>query len=120
MVGGNAKVTYTTDLNYAPLHMGESSRDDNNSFTLKDNAKLYCLHQNPDQASDSSVSGLEIFYGDLTLEGNSYLEAQGRPTNGKYAGYGIFTQNNISVKDNAGIKTTATDVALSEIGRAHV
>ena len=120
MVGGNAKVTYTTDLNYAPLHMGESSRDDNNSFTLKDNAKLYCLHQNPDQASDSSVSGLEIFYGDLTLEGNSYLEAQGRPTNGKYAGYGIFTQNNISVKDNAGIKTTATDVALSVGGALEI
>lgn len=112
VIGGDAKVTYTTNLDYAPLHMGESAGDDNNSFTLKDNAKLYCLHQNPDQASNSSVSGLEIFYGDLTLEGNSYLEAHGRPTNGKYPGYGIVTQGNISVKDNAEIKTTATDVAL--------
>ncbi len=112
VIGGDAKVTYTTNLDYAPLHMGESAGDDNNSFTLKDNAKLYCLHQNPNQASDSSVSGLEIFYGDLTLEGNSYLEAHGRPTNGKYPGYGIITQGNISVKDNAEIKTTATDVAL--------
>lgn len=120
VVGGNAKVTYTTDLDYAPLHMGESAGDDNNSFTLKDNAKLYCLHQNPDQASDSSVSGLEIFHGDLTLEGNSYLEAQGRPSNGQYAGYGIIAPGNVFVKDNAGIKTTATDVALSVGGTLEI
>ena len=120
VVGGNAKVTYTTDLNYAPLHMGESAEDDNNSFTLKDNAKLYCLHQNPDQASNSSVSGLEIFHGDLTLEGNSYLEAQGRPTNGKYVGYGIVAPGNVFVKDDAEIKTTATGVALSVVGALEV
>lgn len=120
VVGGNAKVTYTTDLDYAPLHMGESAEDDNNSFTLKDNAKLYCLHQNPDQASDSSVSGLEIFSGDLTLEGNSYLEAQGRPTNGKYVGYGIVAPGNVFVKDDAKIKTTATGVALSVVGALEV
>lgn len=120
VVGGNAKVTYTTDLDYAPLHMGESAGDDNNSFTLKDNAKLYCLHQNPDQASDSSVSGLEIFHGDLTLEGNSYLEAQGRPSNGQYAGYGIIAPGNVFVKDNAEIKTTATDVALSVVGALEI
>ena len=120
VVGGNAKVTYTTDLDYAPLHMGESAGDDNNSFTLKDNAKLYCLHQNPDQASNSSVSGLEIFHGDLTLEGNSYLEAQGRPSNGQYAGYGIIAPGNVFVKDNAEIKTTATDVALSVVGALEI
>lgn len=120
VVGGNAKVTYTTDLDYAPLHMGESAEDDNNSFTLKDNAKLYCLHQNPDQASNSSVSGLEIFYGDLTLEGNSYLEAQGRPSNGKYVGYGIVAPGNVFVKDDAEIKTTATGVALSVGGALEI
>ena len=120
VVGGNAKVTYTTDLDYAPLHMGESAEDDNNSFTLKDNAKLYCLHQNPDQASNSSVSGLEIFHGDLTLEGNSYLEAQGRPTNGKYVGYGIVAPGNVFVKDNAEIKTTATGVALCASGALEI
>ena len=100
--------------------MGESAEDDNNSFTLKDNAKLYCLHQNPDQASNSSVSGLEIFYGDLTLEGNSYLEAQGRPTNGKYVGYGIVAPGNVFVKDNAEIKTTATGVALCASGALEI
>lgn len=120
VVGGNAKVTYTTNLNYAPLHMGESAGDDNNSFTLKDNAKLYCLHQNPDQASDSSVSGLEIFSGDLTLEGNSYLEAQGRPSTGQYVGYGIVAPGNVFVKDDAEIKTTATGVALCASGALEI
>lgn len=120
VLSGNATVTYISQNDYSPLKMGVKSGDPTHSMTLKDNAKLYCLHQNPDQASNYSVSGLEIFHGDLTLEGNSYLEAQGRPTNGKYAGYGIITQNNISVKDNAGIKTTATDVALSVGGTLEV
>ena len=120
VLSGNATVTYISQNDYSPLKMGVKSGDPTHSMTLKDNAKLYCLHQNPDQASNYSVSGLEIFSGDLTLEGNSYLEAQGRPTNGKYAGYGIITQNNISVKDNAEIKTTATDVALSVGGTLEV
>ena len=123
VVGGNAKVTYTTDLDYAPLHMGESAGDDNNSFTLKDNAKLYCLHQNPDQASNSSVSGLEIFHGDLTLEGNSYLEAQGRPaTDPNLNGSAIVAGENcdILVKDSAEIKAAAPGVAISMFGNLTV
>lgn len=123
VVGGNAKVTYTTDLDYAPLHMGESAEDDNNSFTLKDNAKLYCLHQNPDQASNSSVSGLEIFHGDLTLEGNSYLEAQGRPaTDPNLNGSAIVASENcdILVKDSAEIKAAAPGAAISMFGNLTV
>ena len=123
VVGGNAKVTYTTDLDYAPLHMGESAEDDNNSFTLKDNAKLYCLHQNPDQASNSSVSGLEIFHGDLTLEGNSYLEAQGRPaTDPNLNGSAIVAGENcdILVKDSAEIKAAAPGAAISMFGNLTV
>ena len=123
VVGGNAKVTYTTDLNYAPLHMGESAGDDNNSFTLKDNAKLYCLHQNPDQVSNSSVSGLEIFHGDLTLEGNSYLEAQGRPaTDPNLNGSAIVASENcdILVKDSAEIKAAAPGAAISMFGNLTV
>lgn len=123
VVGGNAKVTYTTDLDYAPLHMGESEGDDNNSFTLKDNAKLYCRHQKPDQASNSSVSGLEIFYGDLTLEGNSYLEAQGRPaTDPNLNGSAIVASENcdILVKDSAEIKAAAPGVAISMFGNLTV
>ena len=119
-LSGDAKVTYISQNNYSPLKMGVKNGDNTHSLTLKDNAKLYCLHQNPDQASDYSVSGLEIFYGDLTLEGNSYLEAQGRPTNGKYVGCGIVAPGNVFVKDDAEIKTTATGVALSVVGALEV
>ena len=66
------------------------------------------------------MSGLEIFHGDLTLEGNSYLEAQGRPTNGKYVGYGIVAPGNVFVKDDAEIKTTATGVALCASGALEI
>ena len=120
VLSGNATVTYISQNDYSPLKMGVKSGDPTHSMTLKDNAKLYCLHQNPDQASNSSVSGLEIFHGDLTLEGNSYLEAQGRPSNGQYAGYGIIAPGNVFVKDNAEIKTTATDVALSVVGALEI
>ena len=120
VLSGNATVTYISQNDYSPLKMGELSGDPTNSMTLKDNAKLYCLHQNPDQVSNSSVSGLEIFHGDLTLEGNSYLEAQGRPSNGKYVGCGIIAPGNVFVKDDAEIKTTATGVALSVVGALEV
>ena len=119
VLSGNATVTYISQNDYSPLKMGKSD-DPTHSMTLKDNAKLYCLHQNPDQVSNSSVSGLEIFSGDLTLEGNSYLEAQGRPTNGKYVGYGIVAPGNVFVKDDAKIKTTATGVALSVAGALEI
>lgn len=120
VLSGNATVTYISQNDYSPLKMGVKSDDPTNSMTLKDNAKLYCLHRNPDQASDYSVSGLEISSGDLTLEGNSYLEAQGRPSNGKYVGYGIVAPGNVFVKDDAEIKTTATGVALSVGGALEI
>lgn len=120
VLSGNATVTYISQNDYSPLKMGVKSDDPTNSMTLKDNAKLYCLHRNPDQASDYSVSGLEISSGDLTLEGNSYLEAQGRPSNGQHVGYGIIAPGNVFVKDNAEIKTTATSVALSVVGALEI
>lgn len=48
VLSGNATVTYISQNDYSPLKMGELSGDPTNSMTLKDNAKLYCLHQNPD------------------------------------------------------------------------
>ena len=78
------------------------------------NAKLRCLHAEPDTPSAYSVSGLEIFNGaNLTMSGNSYLEVQGKPTTGKYAGYGLVSPANVSVTENATIKATGYDVALS-------
>ena len=38
----------------------------------------------------------------------------------EYAGYGIIALGNVFVKDNAEIKTTATDVALSVVGALEI
>lgn len=46
------------------------------------------------------------------MSGNSYLEVQGRPTTGQYAGYGLVSTANVSVTDKAAIKATGYDVAL--------
>ena len=117
VLSGDATVKYISSGDYAALQVGVKSGDLTHSLTLKDNAKLYCLHAEPEKASDYSVSGLEIFQGaPLTMEGNSYLEAQGRPTTGKYAGYGIVTEGKVKIKDNASVKASATDVALCASG----
>lgn len=114
VLDGNADVTYTSSSDYAPLKIGVTPGDNTHSVTMKDSAKLRCLHAEPDTPSANSVSGLEIFNGaDLTMSGNSYLEVQGRPTTGKYAGYGLVSPANVSVTENAAIKATGYDVALS-------
>lgn len=114
VLDGNADVTYTACGDYAPLQIGVKSGDTTHSLTMMGNAKLHCLHAAPDTPSASSVSGLEIFNGaNLTMSGNSYLEVQGRPTTGKYAGYGLVSDANVSVTDKAAIKATGYDVALS-------
>lgn len=117
VLSGDATVKYISSGDYAALQVGVKNGDPTHSLTLKDNAKLYCLHAEPEKASDYSVSGLEIFQGaPLTMEGNSYLEAQGRPTTGKYAGYGIVTEGKVKIKGNASVKASATDVALCASG----
>ena len=110
VLSGDATVKYISSGDYAALQVGVKNGDPTHSLTLKDNAKLYCLHAEPEKASDYSVSGLEIFQGaPLTMEGNSYLEAQGRPTTGKYAGYGIVTEGKVKIKGNASVKASATE-----------
>lgn len=118
VLDGNADVTYTSSSDYAPLKIGVDSDDNTHSVTMMGNAKLRCLHAEPETPSANSVSGLEIFNGaNLTMSGNSYLEVQGRPTTGnKYAGYGLVSPANVSVTENAAIKATGYDVALSVRG----
>lgn len=117
VLDGNADVTYTSNSDYAPLKIGVKSGDTTHKVTMMDNAKLRCLHAEPETPSAYSVSGLEIFNGaDLTMSGNSYLEVQGRPTTGQYAGYGLVSPANVSVTDKAAIKATGYDVALC-VGR---
>lgn len=112
VLDGNADVTYTACGDYAPLKIGVKSGDTTHKVTMMDNAKLRCLHADPETPSASSVSGLEIYNGDFTMGGNSYLEVQGRPTTGKFAGYGLISYANVSVTDKAAIKATGYDVAL--------
>lgn len=123
VLSGNATVTYISQNNYSPLKMGVKNGDNTHSLTLKDKAELHCLHQNPDEESQFFVSGLELFQGDLTLEGNSLLEAQGRPaTDPNLNGSAIVAGENcdILVKDSAEIKAAAPGVAISMFGNLTV
>ena len=114
VLDGNADVTYTACGDYAPLQIGVKRDDNTHSVTMMDNAKLRCLHADPETPSAYSVSGLEIFgSANLTMSGNSYLEVQGRPTTGQYAGFGLVSEANVSVTENAAIKATGYDAALS-------
>ena len=116
VLSGTANVTYTGNGTYASLQVGVKSDDTTHSLTLRDSAKLYCL-QDSDSPSPYRVSGLEIFNNaPLVLQDNSYLEAKGKPSSGKYAGYGIITDSSIQVKDSAEIKAAAPDVAISAGG----
>lgn len=115
VLSGKAKVTYIGGGKYAPLKVGQDDGD-KHSLTLKDSAKLYCL-QDSDSPASSSVSGLEIFGNTpLVLQDNSYLEAKGKPSSGKYVGYGITTNSSIQVKDSAEIKAAAQSVAIGAGG----
>lgn len=116
VLSGKANVTYIGGGTYASLQVGVKNNDTTHSLTLKDSARLYCL-QDSDSPASSSVSGLELFNNaPLVLQDNSYLEAKGKPSSGKYAGYGIVTDSSIRVTDNAEIKAAAQDAAISAGG----
>ena len=115
VLSGKAKVTYIGGGTYAPLKVGQINSD-GHSLTLKDSARLYCL-QDSDSPASFSVSGLEIFGNTpLVLQDNSYLEAKGKPSSGKYVGCGIATNSSIRVTDNAEIKAAAQSVAIDAGG----
>ena len=116
VLSGTANVIYIGGGTYAPLQVGVKIGDTTHSLTLKDSARLYCL-QDSDSPASSSVSGLELFNNaPLVLQNNSYLEAKGKPSSGKYAGCGIVTDSSIRVTDNAEIKAAAQDAAISAGG----
>ena len=116
VLSGTANVTYIGGGTYAPLQVGVKIGDTTHSLTLKDSARLYCL-QDSDSPASSSVSGLELFNNaPLVLQNNSYLEAKGKPSSGKYVGCGIATNSSIRVTDNAEIKAAAQSAAISAGG----
>ena len=118
VLDGSANVTYISNSDYAPLQVGVKDGDPTHSLTMKGDSKLYCLQGV--ETSAYSVSGLEAFDAAITLQDNAYLEAEGRATTGRYAGYGVITQSSITVEDNAAIKATAYDAALSAEGNVKV
>lgn len=118
VLDGGANVTYISNSNYSPLKVGVKNGDPTHSLTMKGDSKLYCLQGV--ETSAYSVSGLEAFDAAITLRDNAYLEAKGRATTGSYAGYGVITQGSITVEDNATIKATAYDVAVSTWGNVKV
>lgn len=118
VLDGSANVTYISNSDFSPLKVGVKSGDPTHSLTMKGDSKLYCLQGV--ETSAYSVSGLEAFDAAITLQDNAYLEAEGRATTGLYAGYGVITQSSITVENNATIKATAYDAALSAEGNVKV
>lgn len=118
VLDGGANVTYISNSDYSPLKVGVKSGDPTHSLTMKGDSKLYCLQGV--ETSAYSVSGLEAFDAAITLQDNACLEAVGRATTGLYAGYGVITQSSITVEENATIKATAYDAALSAEGNVKV
>ena len=118
VLDGGANVTYISNSDYSPLKVGVKNGDPTHSLTMKGDSKLYCLQGV--ETSAYSVSGLEAFDAAITLQDNAYLEAEGRATTGSYAGYGVITQSSITVENNATIKATAYDAALSAEGNVKV
>ena len=117
VLDGAASVTYIGGGKYPALKVGVKNGDKTHSVTLKDSAKLYCLQDDMSTPASASVSGLEIFgAADLLMEGNSYLEAEGKDSTGKYCGFGIASYGNVTVNDQAQIKASGYDVAMSISG----
>lgn len=119
VLDGSANVTYISNSDFSPLKVGVKSGDPTHSLTMKGDSKLYCLQGV--ETSAYSVSGLEAFNNAaITLQDNAYLEAEGRDGTGKYIGSAILSDGDITVKNNAAIKATAYDAALSAEGNVKV
>lgn len=119
VLDGKAEVRYTSGNNYPALNLGQTNKI-THSLTMKGDSKLYCLHTDASNPSDYAVDGLAAYGAPITLQDNAYLEAEGRATTGSYAGYGVITQSSITVENNATIKATAYDTALSAEGNVKV
>lgn len=105
VLDGSADVTLVSNSDNPPLKVGQGTGP--HSLTLSGNAKLQCLQANMDDPASGAVDGLELF-GDttsLTLEGSSYLKAQGRDSTGEYLGAAIMSYGDVIVKDSATLET---------------
>lgn len=116
-LSGDADVTIVSTGDHAALRVYSSAKN-TTALTIKDNARLRCLHANPDEPCTDFVDGLQVERGKLTVEGNGCLEAEGRPLDDSQdeGGCGIFCSGILEVKDNAHVVTNAQGWSVGTMG----
>lgn len=115
VLDGNANVTMTgNDINPV-LKVGQGPNE-TASVTLRDNASLKCLQENMDTPYENIVDGIQLNDSSLSLEDNSYLEAEGKSSTNAYgSGSAIISNVDVTVADQAEMELRAYGVALSSI-----
>lgn len=113
VLDGNANVTMTgNDINPV-LKVGQGPNE-TASVTLRDNASLKCLQENMDTPYENIVDGIQLNDSSLSLEDNSYLEAEGKSSTNAYgSGSAIISNVDVTVADQAEMELRAYGVALS-------
>lgn len=112
ILSGSACVRITGTGNSAPLQIGVKSGI-THSLRLEDSSRLYCLQPDPDTEMSYVVDGIDMWSGDLTMTGDSYLEVEGNNSNNEnYNSLGLSCYGNISVSDRATIKAKGNDIAV--------
>ena len=113
VLDGNANVTMTgNDINPV-LKVGQGPNE-TASVTLRDNASLKCLQENIDTPYENIVDGIQLNDSSLSLEDNSYLEAEGKSSTNAYgSGSAIISNVDVTVADQAEMELRAYGVALS-------
>ena len=117
VLDGNANVTMTGNDIYSVLAVGQD-KNEPASVTLRDNASLKCLQKNMHTSYENIVDGIQFFdNSSLSLEDNSYLEAEGKSSTNEYGqGYAIVSECDVAVADQAKMKLKAYGVALGTTG----
>lgn len=115
VLDGNANVTMTgNDINPV-LKVGQGPNE-TASVTLRDNASLKCLQENMDTPYENIVDGIQLNDSSLSLEDNSYLEAEGKSSTNAYgSGSAIISNVDVTVADQAEMELRAYGVVLSSI-----
>ena len=113
VLDGNANVTMTGNDTNPVLKVGQGPNE-TASVTLRDNASLKCLQENMDTPYENIVDGIQLNDSSLSLEDNSYLEAEGKSSTNAYgSGSAIISNVDVTVADQAEMELRAYGVALS-------
>ena len=113
VLDGNANVTMTGNDTNPVLKVGQGPNE-TASVTLRDNASLRCLQENMDTPYENIVDGIQLNDSSLSLEDNSYLEAEGKSSTNAYgSGSAIISNVDVTVADQAEMELRAYGVALS-------